>query len=46
MNMMQKAVKARKGIVMNPNQLIYSPLHGIRAHPNVLSEKKDNFWMA
>lgn len=41
--MMINATKAKKGMVTNPNQLMYCPVQGIRPQAGARSAKNDTF---
>lgn len=43
MIIVKNAINARKGIVMKPNQFIYSPVQGTIPHEIELSPKKETF---
>ena len=43
MKIITKAVKARNGMVIKPNQLIYCPVQGILPQATALSVKNETF---
>lgn len=40
---MIKAINAKNGIVTNPNQLIYCPVHGTTPHESEFSPMNETF---
>lgn len=43
--MRMNAVNAKNGMVMNPSQLIYSPVQGTTPHEMERSPRNDIFWI-
>jgi hypothetical protein len=41
--MIINAVRAKNGIVIKPNQLMYCPVQGILPHAGAISVKKESF---